>query len=81
MPDLHAQLQPHEDYVELAVSGYSVWWRDDEGVKWSGHMPRRDVDKVVRHLNRSYYPIAFWRTPVYRWERLLRPREGIAAGP
>lgn len=71
MPDLHAQLQRHDGYVELPVLAYSVWWRDDEGVKWSGRMPGQEADLVVRHLNQSYHPITFWRTPVYRWRALI----------
>lgn len=71
MPDLQAQLEQHEDYIELPVLGYSVWWRDEEGIKWSGRMPRHEVEMVVHHLNQSYYPVTFWHTPVYRWAHLI----------
>lgn len=71
MPDLSAQLRPHDDYTELPVIGYAVWWRDDDGLKWSGRMPRREVGMVVGYLNLTHYPITFWRTPVYHWECLM----------
>lgn len=71
MPSLAAQLEPHDAYVDLTVVGYSVWWRDEDGIKWSGRMPRGEVDQVVRHLNLSYYPTTFWHAPLYDWQRLL----------
>ncbi len=76
MPDLRAQLQAHDGYVDMPVLGYAVWWRDDEGVKTSGRMPLQEVDLVVRHLNDSYHPVTFWRTPVYHWHCLVESASG-----
>lgn len=78
MPDFTAQLEPHEGYVELPLIGYSVWWRDGDEVKCSGRMPRHEVDQVLRHMNESYYPLTFWQSPVYHWERLI---EAVLEGP
>lgn len=71
MPSLAEQLVKHEAYVELAVIGYSIWWRDEDSVKWSGRMPKGEVDQVLRHLNDAYYPTTFWQAPVYHWQRLV----------
>lgn len=71
MPDLTAQLEPHDGYVELPVIGYSVWWRDEDEVRCSGRMPLAEVDQTLRHLNHAYYPLTFWPAPVYEWERLI----------
>lgn len=80
MPDLSAQLEPHDAYVDLQVVGHSVWWREGDCIKWSGRMPRAEVDQVLRHLNLSYYPITFWRAPVYHWERLVEAAIGAPLG-
>lgn len=81
MPDLTAQLELHEGYIELPVIGYSVWWRDEDTIKCSGRMPLSEVDQVLSHLNQSYYPLTFWRAPVYQWEQLVEAALGDPLDP
>lgn len=71
MPDLQAQWERHDDYVDLPIQGYVIWWRDEGAIKSSSSMPRGEAEAVVRHLNQAYYPVTFWQAPCYDWSRLI----------
>ncbi len=72
MPDSEAQYRRHEEYVDLPVIGYTVWWHEAKGLQWAGRMPERHADMVVAQL-RIIAGAGYWKAPLYHWDLLLSP--------